>query len=140
MGSSRLEENDNQKTTSPQDIIDYLDELFAYALFLGMTYDQYWKDDPKLIFSYLKANEFKIKSRNQEMWLQGLYVHIAIGDLVPVINPFSKDHKAKRYLDKPIPLSQKEKEEQDKQRYNDKLNRFVDYLMSKTSNKEVSKK
>ena len=140
MGSSRLEETQNQQTTSPQDIINYLEDLFAFSLSLGMTYEQYWYGNPKLLNSYVRAEEYKRMRKNQELWLQGLYVHIAIGDLVPVLNPFSKDHKAKRYLDKPIPLSKEEKEEQDRQRYNDKLNRFVDYLMSKTSNKEVSKK
>lgn len=87
-----------QKTTTPQDIINYLYELFAYALSIGMNYEQYWYDDPMLINSYIKAEEIRQVKKNNELWLQGLYVYIAIGDLVPVLNPFSKDHKAKKYL------------------------------------------
>lgn len=100
-----------QKTTTPQDIIDYLNDLFAYALSLGMTFEQYWYDDPSLLKHYLKADEIKRRRKNQELWLQGLYVHIAVGDLVPVLNPFSKDHKAKPYLKEPIPITEKEQEE-----------------------------
>lgn len=105
-----------QKTTTPQDIINYLYELFAYALSIGMNYEQYWYDDPMLINSYIKAEEIRQVKKNNELWLQGLYVYIAIGDLVPVLNPFSKDHKAKKYLDKPIPITQREQEAYEQER------------------------
>ena len=105
-----------QKTTTPQDIINYLYELFAYALSIGMNYEQYWYDDPMLINSYIKAEEIRQVKKNNELWLQGLYVYIAICDLVPVLNPFSKDHKAKNYLDKPIPITQREQEAYEQER------------------------
>ena len=126
MGGKEVE----QKTTTPQQIIDYLYDLFAYALYLGMTYEQYWYDDPLLLNSYLKAEEIRRRTKNQEMWLQGLYVHIAVGDLVPVLNPFSKDHKAKKYLDKPIPLTQQEKEEYDQTKVK-KFEKYMDSLVGK---------
>ena len=59
MGRSGKLDNTKQKTSSPQDIIDYLDDLFAYALSIGMTYEQYWLQNPKLIKSYIKAQEYK---------------------------------------------------------------------------------
>lgn len=91
-----------------------------------MTYEQYWYDDPLLINSYIKAEEMRMIRKNQELWLQGLYVHIAIGDLVPVLNPFSKDHKAKKYLNKPIPITRKEIEENE----NEKIEKMKSYMMS----------
>ena len=130
MGSRRKLDNSEQQTTSPQQIIDYLDELFAYALSIGMTYEQYWLQDPKLIYSYIKAEELRTKRKNQEMWLQGLYVHIAIGDLVPILNPFSKEHKARKYLDKPIPITQREQEEYEQERIQ-KITRKLDGLVGK---------
>jgi len=69
------------------------------------------------------------------MWLQGMYIYQAIGALTPLINPFSKDHRAKPYLKQPIPITEEEREEQER----DKYDRFVNYLMSK-ANKEVGKK
>ena len=131
MGSSRELETSNQKTTSPQDVIEYLDELFAYALSIGMTYKQYWYGDPKILNTYVRAEAFRQKRRNNELWLQGLYVHIAIGDLVPILNPFSKDHHAKKYLSKPIPITKEEQEEQER----DKYERFVEYMKSLTKKK-----
>lgn len=130
MGSRRKLDNSEQQTTSPQQIIDYFDELFAYALSIGMTYEQYWLQDPKLIYSYIKAEELRTKRKNQEMWLQGLYVHIAIGDLVPILNPFSKEHKARKYLDKPIPITQREQEEYERERIQ-KITRKLDSLVGK---------
>lgn len=122
-----------EKTTTPQDIIDYLNDLFAYALSIGMTYKQYWHDDPLLLRSYLKAEEYRQIRRNNEFWLQGLYVHIAIGDLVPVLNPFSKEHKARKYLDKPIPITRKEQEdEQAKQLvFEKKVEAYMNSLVGK---------
>lgn len=126
MGSRERLENAEKKTTSPQDILEYLDDLFAYALFLGMTYEQYWFQDPRLINAYIRAEEIRTMRKNRDLWLQGLYVHIAIGDLVPILNPFSKEHRAKKYLDKPIPLTEKEQEEEEQR----KLQRFTNFMDS----------
>ena len=98
-----------------------------------MTYDQYWYDDPYLINVYMKAEKIKQRKKNNELWLQGLYIYQAIGALTPVLNPFSKEHKAKPYLKQPIPISEEEKAEQEREKYE----RFVDYMMKRV---EASKK
>lgn len=124
-----------QRATSPQDIIDYLNELFAYALSIGMTYDQYWFGDPKLINAYIKAEEIRQRKKNNEMWLQGAYVYQAVGSLIHLANPFSKEHKAKPYLDKPIPVTQQERDEIEQERYN----RMLEYMQKRASKTEVDK-
>jgi len=130
-----------KRTTSPQDIIDYLNKLFAYALSIGMSYDQYWKEDPKLINAYIQAEEIRQRKRNNEMWLQGAYIYHAIGSLSPVLNPFSKDHKAKPYLKQPIPITEEERE----QIQREKEAKFISYLdriveaQSKKEDTEVDK-
>ena len=122
MGGKEVE----NKTATPQDILDYLDELFAYALSIGMTYDQYWRDDPLLINAYIKADEIKLRRINYEAWLQGFYVYKAVGDLAPIFNPFSKETKARRYFKNPIPLTEKEREDEEKR----KLQNFINYMDS----------
>ena len=129
MGESR---SVTAETITP---LEYLDELFTFAFAIGMTFDQYWHDDPALINLFVKAEKVKQRKRNTEMWLQGAYIYNAIGALVPVINPFSKEHRAKPYLKQPIPISEEEKAEQER----DKYERFVNYLMSK-SKAEANKK
>ena len=59
-----------------------------------------------------------------ELWLQGLYVYNAIGALVPVLNPFSKEHKAKPYLKNPIPITEEEREEEQRR----KEQRFIEFM------------
>ena len=119
-----------ERTITPQDIINHLNDLFAYCLSIGMTYEQYWYDDPALINAYLKAEEYRTQRRNQEMWLQGLYVYVAIGDLIPVLNPFSKDHKAKPYLSKPLPITRREQEEEERSRV-ERITHKLDNLVGK---------
>ena len=126
MGSSGLETSPKQ-TASPQDILNYLDDLCAYALSIGMTYEQYWFERPNLLNVYVKAEEYRRTRVNQDLWLQGLYVYQAIGDLVPLLNPFSKDHKPKPYLKEPIPISEKEVEERRLKR----IQNWTEMMMSK---------
>lgn len=113
--------------------IEYLDELFAYALSLGMTFDQYWYEDPYLINAYVKAESIRQKKKNTELWLNGAYIYQAIGCLVPVLNPFSKEHRAKPYLKRPIPITEEEKAELEREKYE----RFVEYMHKRV---EASKK
>ena len=120
----------SQPTITP---LEYLDQLCGYALSIGMSYNDYWYNDYTMLIHYHNAEKIRQKRKNNELWLQGLYVHIAIGDLVPVLNPFSKEHRAKPYLKKPIPLTQEEQEQEEREKYQ----RFVDYMMSRTKKKEV---
>ena len=131
MGESRGIE---QEALSP---IEYLDELCAYAMSIGMSYELYWNGDTFAINHFIKAEKIRQRKRNTEMWLQGAYIYNAVGALVPVINPFSKEHKARPYLKKPIPISLEEQKEQEQQEELDKYNRFVDYMMKRV---EASKK
>lgn len=114
-------ESDHRGVITPK---EYLHKLCAYAMSLGMTYEQYWYGNYDLINYYIESEKIRQVKRNNEMWLQGLYVHIAIGDLVPVLNPFSKEHKAKKYLSKPIPITKEEQEEEER----DKMQRFIKYM------------
>lgn len=122
MGGKELD-----NTPYPLKIINYLNELGAYGISIGMTAKEYWEDEPSLILNFIKAEEIRQRKRNTEMWLQGFYVYQAIGNLSPILNAFSKDHKAKPYLKQPIALTEAEREEQEREKYQ----RFVDYMMSK---------
>lgn len=130
MGESGLGET--QPTITP---IEYLDQLFAYALSLGMPSDEYWNKDPALILGYIKAEEIKQRKRNTELWLQGAYVYQAIGSLAPVLNPFSKDHKAKPYLKSPIPLTEEEREQIQREK-EEQFIRYLDNIVEAQNKKE----
>lgn len=126
MGESR---GVSQSTTTP---LEYLNQLCEYALSIGMSYDLYWYGDPYELNRFVKAEEIRQKKMNFQVWLQGYYVYQAIGSLVPLLNPFSNEHKAKPYLKEPIPLTEKEAEERRLRR----LEKWTQMMMSKVKKKE----
>ena len=115
MGESGLNQPPQSETAITP--IEYLDKLFVYALSIGMTYEQYWHDDPKLINSYIEAEEIKQRKLNNQLWLQGLYVYQAVGSLIHLANSFTKERRAKPYLKEPIPLTEKERLEAEERKY-----------------------
>jgi len=76
-----------------------------------MTHSEYWDGDNWLVEAYRKKHSLDIESRNQELWLQGLYIHNAVG--VSLANAFAKKGKQpQKYIEKPIrltPMSPEEK-------------------------------
>lgn len=97
-------------------------EAFPFYLSIGMTADEFWNQDCLLTKYYRKAFEMKKNRKNEELWLQGLYMYNALCSVSPLLHAFAKDGTtALPYLDKPIPLTQKEAEEREiaaqKERY-----------------------
>ena len=87
---------------------------------IGMSYDDYWNGDCALTKYYREAYEIKLKQQNEAMWLQGLYIHDAVG--VVVANALKKKGaKAAKYTDSPYPVTPIEQREvkrkEEKQRY-----------------------
>lgn len=77
---------------------------------IGMTYDQFWYGDVRAFKSYVDADMERQKRRNEEFWLQGLYVYDAISSAIQ--NAFSKPGShPKRYAEKPYPIFEKSEEE-----------------------------
>lgn len=76
-----------------------------------MPYDEYWYGDPWLCEAYRQAHKLKIEQRNQELWLQGLYMYDAFA--VVLSNSFGKrGGKKAKYMDEPIrlfPMTEAEK-------------------------------
>lgn len=73
------------------------------ALAIGIDYNLFWKLNPCKLEPFLKARNLKLKMKNEELWLQGLYVYNAIS--VALANGFrKKGAKAQNYLEEPIKL------------------------------------
>jgi hypothetical protein len=84
-------------------------EQFPYYLSIGMTPDQYWNGDPALVKYYRKADELKLERKNQELWLQGMYIYEAICDASPLLHSFAKKGtKPHPYSEKPYPITNKQ--------------------------------
>lgn len=84
---------------------------------IGMTYDEFWHGDVNMVRAYRKAQELRDKRRNQEFWLQGMYVYEAICDVAPVLHAFAKKGtKPEPYVKEPYPITEadiREREERE---------------------------
>lgn len=87
-------------------------EVEAYYLSIGMSYNEFWRDDPKLAKVYREAQELREKRANVEAWRNGFYMSSALASTVG--NMFRKKGMAPiKYMKRPLPLTEKEKMEQE---------------------------
>lgn len=98
------------------------------ALQYGMTPEQFWYDDPKLIKAYKKAYQSKIY---MESWLYGSYTYLALKDFGDTDLRFKGTPDPRwRYPDKPKNFFEKPKEKVTKENVEEKFRE----LMADTSN------
>lgn len=88
---------------------------------------------------YREAEEIRNEKKNQELWLQGMYIYEAIADLSPVLHAFAKKGtKPHPYSDSPYAITKKqvEKQKQEKERIMfEKGKRFMEALQQQTNKK-----
>ena len=99
------EGSNTQPTTNSRKIFA---DMFPQYLAMGMTYDEYYKQDCELVIAYRKAEKMKWIKANEDMWRQGLYIYQAVSRVAPLLIPFAKNPKAEPYLKEPIPLFEEE--------------------------------
>ena len=77
---------------------------------IGMTYDEFWNQDVRLVEVYRKAAELRDKRRNQELWLQGMYIYEALCDASPLFRFSMKKGtvKPEPYVKEPYPITASE--------------------------------
>lgn len=104
-----------------------------------MTPEQYWDQDSTLVIAYRKAAEIKREQKNQELWLQGLYIYEALCDVAPILRAFGKKGtKAHKYSSQPYPITEKRKkvnEEQKDKKVFDKGLAIMEALVKNTKKK-----
>lgn len=81
----------------------YLDQICPYYMSWGMTWDEFWHESLDRLQAYWQANQFSIERRNQELWLQGLYIRSAVASCL--------DKKFK-YPEKPQRITEMTEDEQ----------------------------
>lgn len=76
---------------------------------MGMSEEQYWDRDCRLVVAYREASRLRVEKRNEEMWLQGLYIYEALCDVSPIMQAFAKrGAKAKPYPERPFPVTKRQ--------------------------------
>ena len=98
-----------------------------------MTYDQFWNDDPGLVRAFRRAAEIKSERKNQELWLQGMYIYDALCCASPIFRSFSKKGtRPAPYPTEPYALTasqqKKEKVSKEKRTYEKGKARMMAYM------------
>ena len=87
----------------------FLEYLFPDAIIYGMSYDEFWKKDPQLFysfrFSYYEKLKLEREISNYNAWLNGLYTYKAYN--VVMYNSFKeKGAEPEMYYNKPIDFNE----------------------------------
>lgn len=141
--SSESVEGDGRSVPFSNSYTKQFYEVFPYYLSIGMTPEQYWDGDPLLPKYYRQADELNRKRRNQELWLQGMYIYEALCDVAPILQAFAKrGTKPTPYPDHPYSLTVKEQADERKlqeERDREKARRYMEAQMAKLNKRFNSK-
>lgn len=97
-----------------------------------MTPEQYWDGDPSLTKYYRKAHELQRKRRNEDLWLQGMYIYEALCDVSPLLQAFAKrGTKAHPYVDRPYSITKDDREEEKKLKEQREREKAKQYMLGK---------
>jgi hypothetical protein len=95
-------------TAPRKSFTEYFEDLCPIYLAMGMTWAQFWLDEPVLAKAYRRADMIRRRRKNEELWLQGIYVAEALSATVG--NMFAKGQKHP-YPAEPLPLTADEQQE-----------------------------
>lgn len=125
MGNSRLISKEDKSKVESISLTETFEKLCPIYMSYGMTYDEFWNDDFFKCKYYREYHKLKIKQKDEEMWIQGMYIYEALCDVAPILHAFSKKGtKALPYSEKPYTysaLAKDNKEEQEKEAENARL-------------------
>ena len=87
-----------------------------------MSFDEFWYSSIERLWFYWQQHQFDIERKNQEIWLQGLYIRIAVASCM--------DGKKAKYPDKPqriTELTELEQEIENKRRIEELRNVLIEH-------------
>lgn len=86
----------------------YVSELCAYYMAIGMPRDEFYNGDRYACDDYERAWEAKLVDTNRMLHLQGLYNHAAVGSALSCAFA-EKGKKGTPYLEYPLPITEAER-------------------------------
>ena len=130
--SSQSADGSGQSAPISNSYTTTFEEHFPYYLVIGMSAEQYWDGDPSLVKAYRKAEEIRQKRRNEELWLQGMYIYEALCDVSPMLHAFAKrGTKPRPYSDRPYAITNRDREEEHRVQMEKERERAKNYMEAK---------
>lgn len=123
----------------PLSYSEIFDKVFPYYLSIGMSAEQFWEGECFLVKAYREAERLRTDRKNQELWLQGLYIYEALCNVSPVLHAFAKQGtKPLPYPSEPYPITEQQlkrsQEEKEKQEW-EKQKRSLEVMATIINNK-----
>ena len=101
MGSSRFISNKDKSKVESISLKETFEKMCPIYMSYGMTYDEFWHGDAYRTKFYREFHKLKVKQKDEEMWIQGMYIYEALCDVSPILHAFSKKGT------KPLPYAEK---------------------------------
>lgn len=116
MGSSGPITKEEGSRVESISLTKIFEECCPIYMSYGMSFDEFWYDSPYKAKFYREAYDIQIKRKDEEFWMQGVYIYDAICDVAPILHAFSKPGtKPLPYMEKPL-LSQMNKQETEEEK------------------------
>ena len=89
MGSSGLITKEKPRVEDTS-LTKLFEEQCPIYMSYGMSYDEFWYGDVYRTKFYREYHKIKVKQKDEELWLQGMYVYEALCKVSPILHAFSK--------------------------------------------------
>lgn len=107
---------DKSSPAAPRSLTELFERDAHWYMSIGMTYQEYWHGDVWAIVDAQRAYKLQMERKNQELWLQGMYIYEAIADISPILHAFAKQGtKPHPYRDKPYKLFGNKEDEKERE-------------------------
>ena len=104
MGSSGFisKEKGEKSRVESISLTEIFEELCPIYMGYGMSYDEFWHGDAYRTKYYREAYKIQMKHKDEEFWMQGMYIYDVLCRVSPILHAFSKSGtKPLPYPDKP---------------------------------------
>ena len=120
---------DDEVTSPSKTFTEYFEELFPAYLAMGMTWTQFWIDEPELAGAYRKSEMIRKRRKNEELWLQGIYVAEALRATVGNMFLKGQNHQ---YPAEPLPITADEQQERREREERNRMERMKAAFIAKS--------
>lgn len=92
MGNGRFDSKEEREKSRVESVslTKIFEDLCPIYMAYGMSYDEYWYGEPYRAKFYREAYELQMKRKDEEFWIQGMYIYDALCCVSPVLHAFSK--------------------------------------------------
>ena len=113
------------------------EDILPKYLAIGVSYERFMDSCPKELKPFVEAEKIRIKKRDEDMWVMGIYVQSAVGVAVEHCLVGRKAHL--KYLKHPLREAEAEEQELTEEKIQKQRELFMTKLMLMKTNYDLNK-